>query len=329
MNNKNIKNIYTKQRMRIDKKFENLLKGKTPDFLYQPCEYIVAGGGKRLRSFLVMLSAYAVGGKMDSVFNAALSVELLHNFTLVHDDIMDNSDKRRGRPTLHKKYDLSTAILAGDSLIALAYKYLLKDCYGENIKRVIEIFTNGVIEVCEGQSYDKEFETNLDVNIKDYLLMIRKKTAILLKTCCAIGAVLGGGSEEEIKALSLYGSNLGMAFQLQDDYLDIFGDESEFGKSVGSDLIEGKKTYLFLTALAKANGKDLIKIKEILKNKGIQREQVSEYKSLYLKLGIDKDTEKEIERYTKRALAALKNLRNEKSKNILIWLANQMLKRKS
>ncbi|MBN1638673.1 MAG: polyprenyl synthetase family protein, partial [Ignavibacteriales bacterium] len=189
MDNQKIKNIYTKQRKRIDKKFEILLKGKTPNSLYEPCEYIIIGGGKRLRSFLVMLSAYAVGGKMNSVFNAALSVELLHNFTLVHDDIMDNSEKRRGMPTLHKKYDISTAILAGDSLIALAYKYLLKDCFGENVKRVVEIFTNGVIEVCEGQSYDKEFETNSDVNIKDYLLMIRKKTAILLQTCCEIGAV--------------------------------------------------------------------------------------------------------------------------------------------
>ncbi|MBN2571507.1 MAG: polyprenyl synthetase family protein [Ignavibacteriales bacterium] len=329
MNNQKFNKIYSTQRKRVDNKFETLLKGKSPASLYQPCEYIIIGGGKRLRSFLVMLSAFAVGGKMDSVFNASLSVELLHNFTLVHDDIMDNSDKRRGQPTLHKKYDVSTAILAGDSLIALAYKYLLKDCHDNNIKRVVEIFTNGVIEVCEGQSYDKEFETKTNVNIKDYLLMIKKKTAILLQTCCEIGAVLGNGDEKEIKALSNYGLNLGMAFQLQDDYLDIFGDESEFGKSVGSDLVEGKKTFLFLKAIEKAKGKDLGSIKYILKNNGIERNQIPEYKNLYLKLNVNKEIEKEISKYTKRALGALKILHDDKSKNILIWLANQLLNRKS
>ena len=247
--------IYKTELNKIELRLAKLLKGKKPGSLYEPCSYILNGGGKRIRPFLVLISAKAVGSEFNKVYNAAIAVEILHNFTLVHDDIMDNSDKRRGRQTLHKKYDISTAILSGDNLVALAYENLLKDCY-ENINSVVSIFTKGVVEVCEGQSLDKEFELRKSVSIPEYKRMIYKKTAALIETCCSIGAQLANADQKQLKAVSDFGRNLGMAFQIQDDLLDITAKESEFGKLIGGDLIEGKKTYLFLRALEKARGKD-------------------------------------------------------------------------
>ncbi len=318
--------IYEEQRKIIESKISKLLKNKKPVSLYEPCDYIIQSGGKRLRPLLVLLSAKAAGGSFDQVYNAALAVELFHNFTLVHDDIMDNADKRRGRITLHKKYDLSTAILAGDSLIAIAYENLLKDCK-ENDKSVLSTFTQGIVEVCEGQSLDKEFEIRNYVSIKEYLVMIQKKTAALLEVCCSIGAQIGGGTKEEISALSKFGKNLGLAFQIQDDLLDIMADEAEFGKKIGGDLIEGKKTFLFLKALEKAKGKNLKSFKDVIKNKGIREDQVDEYRELYKKLGVIDETKKEIERYTKIALKQLSLIKHENERETLIWLADTLLKR--
>lgn len=318
---------YEKELQKVEKKFATLLDKYEPKSLYDPCAYIIQSGGKRLRPFLVMLSCKAVSGAIKPVANAALAVELLHNFTLVHDDIMDNADKRRGKPTLHIKHDVSTAILAGDSLIALAYKYLLKDCKDENSRGVLSTFTQGVLEVCEGQSYDKDFETTDKVSIDEYVLMIKKKTAALAEMCCSIGAQLGGGSKEEIRALSDYGLNLGLAFQFQDDLLDIMGDEAEFGKTVGGDLMEGKKTFIFLKALEKATGNDKEDLKKVIANKGIRKNQVKKYRGLYVKLGVIEDTEKEISKYTNKALRALNKINNEEAKEQLAWLANILLKR--
>jgi geranylgeranyl diphosphate synthase type II len=303
-----------------------LLKGKKPGSLYEPCSYILNGGGKRIRPFLVLISAKAVGSEFNKVYNAAIAVEILHNFTLVHDDIMDNSDKRRGRQTLHKKYDISTAILSGDNLVALAYENLLKDCY-ENINSVVSIFTKGVVEVCEGQSLDKEFELRKSVSIPEYKRMIYKKTAALIETCCSIGAQLANADQKQLKAVSDFGRNLGMAFQIQDDLLDITAKESEFGKLIGGDLIEGKKTYLFLRALEKARGKDKENLLKVVRKKGIKHREIQKYKNIYLKLGILKDAEREIEKYTKLALKNLSSLPNEEGKALMHWLANFLINR--
>lgn len=318
--------FFSEELKKVELLISKLFKNEHPDSLYEPCSYIIKSGGKRLRPLLVILCAKAVGGNIKSVYNAAVAVELLHNFTLVHDDIMDNADKRRGRTTLHKKYDLSTAILSGDSLLAFAYVNLLKDTM-ENDKSVLSSFTKGVVEVCEGQSLDKEFETNDKVTIDDYLIMIKKKTAALLEMCCSIGAQLGGGSIQKQKALAKYGRNMGMAFQLQDDLLDIIAEEAKFGKVIGGDLVEGKKTFLFLNALEKAKGKDKMLLKSVIKNKGIKKEEVSKFRELFYKLGVIEDTEKEIIRYTKLALKETKVIESEEDRNMLVWLASSLIKR--
>jgi len=275
---------------------------------------------------LVLLTAKSVGGKFDVAYNAAVAVELLHNFTLVHDDIMDNADKRRGRLTLHKKYDESTAILVGDSLLSVAYEYLIKDCNG-NSKDILTSFTNGLVEVCEGQGLDTEFEHRKNVSLDEYLLMIKMKTASMIKMCCKIGSTLGGGSKEEIKGITGYGLNLGIAFQIQDDLLDISADERKFGKRIGGDLLEGKKTYLFIKALEKAKGEDSKALLKVIDNKGICINQVNKYKELYEKLNVIDDARNLINYYTKRALKSLYVIKNEKDRNNLIWLADILLKR--
>jgi geranylgeranyl diphosphate synthase type II len=319
------KTLFDRERKKIDIRLQNALKNRQPASLYEPGAYIINSKGKRLRPLLVLLSAKAVGGNYKQVYNAAVAVELLHNFTLVHDDIMDHADKRRGRLTLHKKYDPNTAILAGDSLLSVAYEYLLKDCIG-NAKYVIQSFTRGLVEVCEGQSMDTDFESKKNVTINDYLTMIKKKTAAMSEMCCNIGSSLGGGSKEEIKALSKYGLNLGIAFQIQDDLLDITADENVFGKSIGGDLIEGKKTYLFLNALESAKGEDKRILKKVIDNKGISWEQVKKYKELYIKLGVLDQAGKAIKSYTSRALNSLKIL-NDENQKVFYWLADALIKR--
>ena len=320
--------FYKTQILKFERNYYKIItKNKKPSSLYEPCDYIIKSNGKRLRPFLVMISAMAVNGNISSVMNAANAVELLHNFSLVHDDIMDNADKRRGRTTLHIKYNQNTAILAGDNLIALAYKNLLKDCKVMH-KNVVEDFTQGIIEVCEGQSMDTDFEKRKKVTIPEYITMIGKKTASLLETCCSIGAQLGNGNSGEIKSLKKYGKYLGLAFQIQDDLLDIMANEKALGKKIGGDLIEGKKTYLLLQALEKAEGKDKKLLNKVITNKGIEKNQISTYKKLYEKLNVFEDASKQVKKYTNYALRSIKDIKNEKAKITLIWLANSLTDRK-
>lgn len=318
--------LIEKERKIIDAKLKKVLAKRKPRSLYEPSDYILANQGKRLRPLLVLLSAKAVGGSYTNAYNAAVAVEMLHNFTLVHDDIMDNANKRRNKLTVHVKYDVNTAILAGDSLLAVAYEYLLKDLISPG-NGVVESFTKGLVEVCEGQSLDKEFELNKTISLKDYQLMITKKTAAMAEMCCAIGAKIGGGSSIEINALSHYGRNLGIAFQIQDDLLDIIGDEHSFGKKIGGDLIEGKKTFLFLKALEKAKGKEKAALQKIIINKGIKPEEVFVYKNIYQSLGVLEDAQKEIFKFTKKALTQLRYLKNESDKDIFTFLAYSLIKR--
>ncbi len=318
--------IFLAESVKIEKRLSSLLKNHEPVSLYEPCSYILQSGGKHLRPILLLFSAKAAGADFSFVSNAAVAVEVLHNFTLVHDDIMDNSDMRRGRLTLHKKYDLSTAILAGDNLIAHAYKNLTLDC-SSGRSDVISSFTQGIIEVCEGQSMDKEFEVRKNVSISEYKIMIYKKTAALLENCCKIGVQLADADRIIVKSLSEYGKNLGMAFQIQDDLLDIIADERKFGKKVGIDLVEGKKTFLFLRAFEKAKGADKKLLLDIVKNKGIKRSKIDIYRSLYSKLGVINDAEREILKYTKLAVRNLSVLPDNEGKDLLLWLANILIKR--
>lgn len=318
--------VYEKERKLIDKKLAAAIKNRKPEQLYNPATYILESSGKRLRPLLVILSAKAVGAKPNKVYNAAVAVEMLHNFTLVHDDIMDNADLRRGNLTLHKKYNLNTAILAGDSLLAVAYEFLLKDCK-INAREALNAFTHGLVEVCEGQSLDTEFETRKSVLLQEYIFMIEKKTAALAKMCCELGAYIGDGNKNDIKVLSNYGKYLGIAFQIQDDLLDITADKAEFGKRIGGDLLEGKKTFLFIKALEKAKGTDKVDFLRVIKNKGIKPEQIEKFKKLYDKLGVLEDAKTAIRNYTSKALKSIDKLSNKSEINIFYWLADSLIKR--
>lgn len=323
---KKLQKAFNKETEKIDQRLIRLLKEKQPKSLYDPCAYVLKSGGKHLRGYLVLLSTKVVGGKYSQAYNAALSVEILHSFTLVHDDIMDNADKRRGVAALHIKYDVNTAILAGDSLIAVAYENLLRDCKNNTVS-ILNTFNQSVIDVCEGQSLDKEFEERLDVTIPEYIQMIEKKTGALIQMCCSIGAKISIGSNEQIKSLEKYGRNLGLAFQLKDDLLDIVGDTKQFGKNVGGDLIEGKKTYILLKALELANKKDKVELNKIIRNSGIKREEIKKYKDLFLKYDVFEITLQEIKQYTDRAIKAIKALPDSIEKEKLIWLAQLLIKR--
>jgi len=319
------KKLYGVVKERIDNELSRVMKNREPASLYEPADYIMDSPGKRIRPVLVMFSAKAVGGSFDEVLHASLAVEMLHNFTLVHDDIMDNSDKRRGVPTLHIKYDLSTAILTGDVLLAAAYEYLQKDLKGN--AKAVEHFTRGLIEVCEGQSLDKDFEVRELVSLDEYLEMIGKKTAALSRMCCAVGAILGGGSDAEVEALANYGFLIGLAFQIQDDLLDITADSSALGKPVGGDLLEGKKTFLFLKALEKSSGSDRIALEKIAVNKGAKPDEIGFYRDLFERLGVLDDAKNEVEKLTIEALGQLVVLKNQEDIGLFTALANSLLNR--
>lgn len=318
--------FYNRERKLIDKKLSLAVKGREPESLYYPVKYIIESTGKRLRPLLVILSAKAVGGNPKQVYNAALAVEMLHNFTLVHDDIMDNADLRRGNLTLHKKYDLNTAILAGDSLLSVAYEFLLKDCH-TNAKEALSSFTKGLVEVCEGQSLDTEFESRSFVHLDEYIEMIRKKTAALAQMCCELGGYLANGSSKDISALSDFGKYLGIAFQIQDDLLDITADKAEFGKKIGGDLIEGKKTFLFIKAIEKANGNNKKELEKVIKNKGIRSNQLQKYKAIYENLGILEDAKNEIRYYSGKAINSINKLSNKNEIGIFHWLTDSLINR--
>ncbi len=318
---------YEAERKIIEARIKKLFKKKTLTTLYDPAAYVMESGGKRLRPALVLFSAMAVGGDKKHAYNPAIAVEMLHNFTLVHDDIMDNSALRRGRATLHTIHDVNTAILVGDVLLAASYEVLLDSIDHTIAKNTVSAFNTGLIEVCEGQSLDKEFERRNNVSIPEYYTMISKKTAALLQTCCKVGALVGGGSPAEVKALASYGTNIGIAFQLQDDLLDLMGDELSLGKRIGGDIIEGKKTFLILKALEKAKGKDLKILKEFIKNKGAKEEDIPLFRAMFEKLGVISDTEKEVKKFTAKGLRSLKPLRTKDAIDFFTCLANSLLKR--
>ncbi|HTP13865.1 MAG TPA: polyprenyl synthetase family protein [Bacteroidota bacterium] len=303
--------------------------GKTvPRTLYEPAKYILAGGGKRIRPVLMLCSSEAVGGTKDAALDAAVGLEILHNFTLVHDDIMDNASSRRGRPTVHTKWDENIAILAGDVLLGLAYRALLRS-NSPHIQHVSKIFTEGVIEVCEGQAYDKEFETRRNVTMEDYLLMIRKKTGTMVSVATEVGGLLGGASEEERLALKSYGELVGQAFQVQDDLLDVIADEEKFGKTIGGDIVEGKKTFLLITALERATGEDKKLLKGIVERGGTSRRSVDRVRRIFQSTGAIDAAQEQISTDITRAKERLGLLRRSDAVDMLGWFTDMLLNRKS
>jgi geranylgeranyl diphosphate synthase, type II len=301
---------------------------KNPSGIYDPLKYILAGGGKRIRPVLLMLCCEAADGKAGDALNAAIAVEVLHNFTLIHDDIMDNADTRRGKETIHRKWDRDTAILSGDALIGLAYQSLMKT-KSPRIREIAKVFTKGIIEVCEGQSYDKEFELKKNVSLKEYIMMINKKTSQLLVCCAGIGVLTGNGNKSLLAALENYALNIGLAFQIQDDLLDIFADEKQFGKKIGGDIREGKKTYLLLKGLETVKDKkEKALLESVIRNKGLKKDSdILAIKNIYEKNGIIDAATKEIEKYTLEAIDYLGKIKNKKARLMLLWFSYMLLNR--
>jgi len=317
---------YIAYKLRVESRLNRSMTKQEPVSLCEPVSYVLSGGGKRIRPLLVLLSCEAVGGPMEQALSAAVAIEILHNFSLVHDDIMDHASTRRGRPTVHKKWDESVAILTGDELLGLAYRELLRT-KSPAIGRVTEIFTDGVIEVCEGQAYDKEFEMRRSVTLVDYLQMIAKKTGKLVSVSLELGAVIGGGSAREIRALRDYGTHIGRAFQIQDDYLDVVADEEEFGKKIGGDIVEGKKTYLLIEAYQRARGEDKKLLHAIFMNGGTSRRNVPAVRKIYELYGVLASAQKMVAQSIARADKELKILRPGQAREMLYWFSEMLANR--
>ena len=241
---------------------ENYKSVREPKNLYQPIEYILNLGGKRLRPVLTLMTADCFEGNVNNALDAALAVEVFHNFSLIHDDIMDAAPLRRGHQTVHEKWDLNTGILSGDAMLIMAYQ-LFENYPPDVFQKLAILFSKTALEVCEGQQYDIDFETRDTVSISEYLKMIEYKTAVLVGAAMKMGAIIANASVEDQDRSYEFGKNLGIAFQLQDDYLDVFGDPDTFGKQVGGDIIENKKTFLYLKALEFSSESDQQKLKDL------------------------------------------------------------------
>lgn len=303
-----------------------VLGSQEPSILYEPIKYVLEGDGKRIRPILLLLSCRSVDGQMDACLDAAVAVELLHNFTLVHDDIMDQDDTRRGRPTVHKKWNSDIALLAGDGLVALAYQSLLRT-QSPRIAEIATLFTNGITELCEGQALDLEFETRADVGLDEYLNMIEKKTASLLSISAKIGAMIGDGDEAEMEALGNFGKNLGRAFQIQDDLLDITTDEDVLGKTFGSDVKRHKQTYLLVHASTQADENTKKNLNSFLSKTTIARADIIEIRSLFERIGSIKAAQAAVRKYIFSAQQNLNQIRESQAKYDLLDLLNYVWSR--
>ena len=296
----------------LKEQFDTALKNvkwlSEPRELYQPIDYTLSLGGKRIRPLLLLLGNDLFGGRTEQAIMPAIGIEIFHNFTLLHDDIMDQAALRRGKETVYKKWDLNVAILSGDTMFTLAYDYISR-VTPEHLPAVLELFTTTSRQVCEGQQYDMNFELQEHVTIPDYLQMIRLKTAVLLGCSLKLGAILAGAPGDEAVNLYESGENLGMAFQLQDDLLDAFGDEKKFGKEIGGDIVTGKKTFLFLKAMELADLEEKASLEGTIRDSGLPPgEKIKIVKEIYQHLMIKEITEKEVENYFLHAMECLKSI---------------------
>jgi len=288
---------------------QDKIKTKEPESLYAPITYILKLGGKRLRPVLTLMTAEIFGTDYKEALNAALAVEVFHNFSLVHDDIMDDAPLRRGEKTVHEKWNLNTGILSGDAMLIQAYQ-LFENYENDTFRGLAKIFSKTALEVCEGQQYDVDFEERNDVTEAEYLKMIEYKTAVLVGAAMKMGALVANASEKDAQKIYDFGRFLGIAFQLQDDYLDAFGDPETFGKQVGGDIIENKKTYLYLKAIENATKEDKEQLMTMFANKNelSNDSKIELTKEIFVKTGASELTKKAIKEYTQKALDLLKTL---------------------
>jgi geranylgeranyl diphosphate synthase type II len=307
---------------------EHKVKIKEPVNLYEPISYILNLGGKRLRPILTLMTTDIFEGDSTKALDAALAIEVFHNFSLVHDDIMDGAPLRRGKQTLHKKWDLNTGILSGDAMLIYSYQ-LLESYPATTFMKLMQVFSQTALEVCEGQQYDVDFENREDVTIPEYLTMIQNKTAVLVAAAMKMGAIIADKPAEVQDLIYDFGKNLGIAFQLQDDYLDAFGDPESFGKQLGGDIIENKKTYLYLKALEMGTPNQAQELEHLYSIKPKDAtDKISSIKELFVETGAVSLTLMEIEQYTAKAFGTLELLSLEPDKKeILKQFGTALMKR--
>ena len=318
--------------MDVNKEILKLDWEREPKGLYAPIAYTLAAGGKRVRPQLAIIASQMFGGKDEDVLPAALALEIFHNFTLLHDDVMDKAEVRRGRPTVHIQWNENTAILSGDQMMIEAYTQLSK-VPTHTLARVLQLFNQMATEICEGQQYDVDFEQKNNVSIDEYLMMIRLKTSVLLANALQIGAYIAGATEEEQRALYQFGINIGLAFQIQDDILDVWGDPKTFGKAIGGDIACNKKTFVYLQAMRLLGDEAIsLEAREELEdwyNKVLDdnKEKIARVKEIFEQLGVREICEQVVADYTKKALQILDTLPQNAATEELRKLAEKLLAR--
>lgn len=327
-------NIFDDYLVAIERRLSQITKSKEPNNLYEPVKYILSAGGKRIRPIITMIACEAVGGDPYKAIDCACAIELLHNFTLIHDDIMDNSPIRRGINTVHIAFGTANAILSGDVMVGMAYKLLPELSAQIKAQDILNEFTNALITVCEGQALDMKYNSDINVTINQYLEMIEKKTAGLLESSAVIGALYANADEQTVDTIRYFARYLGLAFQLQDDLLDIISDKETLGKEIGRDIIEGKKTFMIITMKEKiqdnpnATDEDKMLIFEFYKNNGLSPDKVTNIQELFTRYDIYNDTIKQINYYYNKSLNKLDELNNNRGVEMLRWLTNSLVLRK-
>lgn len=315
---------------KINEEIANLTFKKSPKNLFKPIKYILSLGGKRVRPVLALMSTNLFSDEIEQTIAPAIGIEIFHNFSLLHDDVMDKSDLRRGKATVHKKWNENVAILSGDAMLIEAYKHV--SCVPEKyLSDILTIFSETAMEVCEGQQLDMDFETRFDVKKSEYIEMIRLKTAVLLACALKIGAILGGAFPEEADYLYQFGINMGIAFQLKDDLLDVYGDPKKFGKKIGGDILNNKKTWLLISALKKADAnQEKILMRWLEAENFDPKEKIDAVKKIYDALKLKKAAEKQIEKYYLEALDCLSqvNVADDRKTELMILSENLMYREK-
>ena len=312
----------------VNKYLDNLSYDRKPSSLYEPIRYVLSMGGKRIRPVLMLLSYNMFRENPEEILMPACALETYHNYTLLHDDLMDNADLRRGHETVHRKWDANTAILSGDSMLVLAYQRMAQ-CDKQKMPEVLSLFTETALEIGEGQQYDMDFEHRNDVTEDEYIEMIRLKTSVLLACAMKIGAILAGASKEDADNLYRFGEQIGLAFQLQDDHLDVYGDTRVFGKAIGGDITSNKKTYMLINALLRANDTQRAELEKWISATEFDREEkIAAVTRLYNEIGIDKLAQEKINFYfeqSRKYLAAVSVAEDRKAE--ITAYAQRMMKR--
>ena len=309
-------------------RFNNINFVKFPVELYEPIDYALKAGGKRLRPVLTIMVCDFYGNNIEDAMNPAIAIETFHNFTLVHDDIMDDAPIRRGRPTVYNKYGTNIGILSGDTMFTKAYEFVTLT-REDKLPAVLKVFTKTAMEVCEGQQLDMNFETMPEVSMEEYMQMILLKTAVLMAACLKIGAILGNATSEQCEAIYRFGEHTGMVFQLQDDLLDTFGDEKTFGKRIGGDILDCKKTYLYVNAMGKLQGSDRLAFQQLYNDKSMDEvEKIIRVKEIFINNDVIADCKSVMQKHHELAMEALAMTGlNTEQKAVLHEFAESMLVR--